>query len=145
MADISIKYKGSTITELNASGAKILKTSGTYCEGDISVEYIKGPTGIPPTEYAWQQMPTAVKNFIENVTYSASDYSTSSIQNYAPTTVDASNTYSVGKSVAVSTGTLDRNGYKLSVTSGNVTLYNDIPNVYTEYTVRSNGVGKASA
>ena len=39
MADVSIKYKGSAIADMNASGTKTLKTSGKYCEGDVVVEY----------------------------------------------------------------------------------------------------------
>lgn len=41
MADVNINYKGSTLTEMNDSGTKTLKTSGTYCEDDISVVYTK--------------------------------------------------------------------------------------------------------
>ena len=41
MADVSIKYKGSAIAELSASGTKTLKTSGKYCEGDVTVLYTK--------------------------------------------------------------------------------------------------------
>lgn len=41
MADVTINYKGSKIAELSASGTKTLKTSGTYCEGDVSVSYTK--------------------------------------------------------------------------------------------------------
>ena len=44
MADLTIKYKGQPITELSESGTKTLKTAGKYCEGDISVEYVK-PAG----------------------------------------------------------------------------------------------------
>ena len=39
MADVSIKYKGSTIAEMSGTGKKTLKTSGAYCEGDIEVDY----------------------------------------------------------------------------------------------------------
>ena len=39
MADVSIKYKGNVIAEMSESGTKTLETSGTYCEGDIEVEY----------------------------------------------------------------------------------------------------------
>ena len=39
MADVTIKYKGSTIAEMSGNATKTLKTSGTYCEGDISVSY----------------------------------------------------------------------------------------------------------
>lgn len=41
MADISIKYKGNEIATMDASGTKTLQTSGKYCEGDISVDYVK--------------------------------------------------------------------------------------------------------
>ncbi len=44
MADLTIKFKGQPIAELSESGTKTLKTSGKYCEGDISVEYAK-PAG----------------------------------------------------------------------------------------------------
>lgn len=39
MADVDIKYKGSSIASMNASGTKTLQTSGKYCEGDIEVVY----------------------------------------------------------------------------------------------------------
>ena len=47
MPDVAIKYKGSTIAEMSASGSKTLQTQGKYCEGDIAVEYAKpaGPSG----------------------------------------------------------------------------------------------------
>lgn len=35
---VSIKYKGSEIAALAASGTKTLNTAGKYCEGDIVVE-----------------------------------------------------------------------------------------------------------
>ena len=44
MADLTIKYKGQPIVELSESGTKTLKTAGKYCEGDITVEYVK-PAG----------------------------------------------------------------------------------------------------
>lgn len=39
MANVTIKYKDSVIAEMDNTGSKILNTSGTYCESDISVEY----------------------------------------------------------------------------------------------------------
>lgn len=39
MADVNIKYKGSNIATMDASGSKTMLTSGKYCEGDIVVEY----------------------------------------------------------------------------------------------------------
>ena len=39
MADVTVKYKGSTIAEMSGTDTKTLKTAGTYCEGDITVDY----------------------------------------------------------------------------------------------------------
>lgn len=44
MADVTINYKGSKVAELSDSGTKTLKTSGKYCEGDVSVIYTKPAT-----------------------------------------------------------------------------------------------------
>ena len=44
MADLTIKFKGQPIVEMTESGTKTLKTAGKYCEGDITVEYVK-PAG----------------------------------------------------------------------------------------------------
>ena len=41
MADVEIKYKGASIATLNETGTKMLKTSGKYCEDDITVSYTK--------------------------------------------------------------------------------------------------------
>ena len=46
MADVTVKYKGNTIAEMDDSGTKTLKTSGKYCEGDISVTYAVKETGL---------------------------------------------------------------------------------------------------
>lgn len=52
MADVSIKYKGSEIATLDASGTKTLKTKTTYCEDDITVEYTDTGTEKPTQEKA---------------------------------------------------------------------------------------------
>lgn len=44
MADVTIRYKGSSIATMDASGSKTLETGGNYCEDDIEVEYVK-PSG----------------------------------------------------------------------------------------------------
>lgn len=44
MADLTIKFKGQPIVEMTDTGTKTLKTAGKYCEGDITVEYVK-PAG----------------------------------------------------------------------------------------------------
>ena len=39
MSAVTISYKGSSISSMDASGSKTLQTSGKYCEGDIIVNY----------------------------------------------------------------------------------------------------------
>lgn len=46
MADVTIKYKDSTIAEMSDNGSKTLKTNGKYCEDDIVVEYVAKNTGV---------------------------------------------------------------------------------------------------
>ena len=46
MADVTLKYKGSTIGELSESGNKTIETAGKYCEADILLEYLKPQGGI---------------------------------------------------------------------------------------------------
>ena len=44
MADVSIKYRGSEIANMSATGSKTLGTQGKYCDSDVVVEYTK-PAG----------------------------------------------------------------------------------------------------
>ena len=44
MSDVTISYKGADIATMDASGTKTLQTQGKYCEGDISIAYVK-PSG----------------------------------------------------------------------------------------------------
>ncbi|MBR1533836.1 MAG: hypothetical protein IJ639_05700, partial [Ruminococcus sp.] len=43
-------------------------------------------TGVPGQDLTWDQRQTDVKNYLNTVTYSPSDYSTSSIASYVTTT-----------------------------------------------------------
>jgi hypothetical protein len=54
MADVTVKYKGSTITEMSGTGTKTLNTAGKYCEGNIVVE------NTPRTKVYEVNVPTAV-------------------------------------------------------------------------------------
>ena len=63
----------------------------------------------------WHQCPEAVRNFIANVTYDPTDYSTSQITNYAPSTPVKSNTKPIGKIV------------------DNITYQNEVPNKETPF------------
>ena len=74
---------------------------------------VRGITGAE--EIAWHQCPEAVRNYLANVTYDPSDYSTSQIANYAPATAVASNYRPIGQ------------------IAGGVTHYNEVPNVLTPF------------
>ena len=65
--------------------------------------------------FEWHQCPEAVRNYLANVTYDPSDYSTSQIANYAPATAVVSNYKPVGQA------------------AGGVTHYNEVPNVLTPF------------
>lgn len=63
----------------------------------------------------WHQCPELVRNYLANVNYDPSDYSTSQIANYAPAEAVVSNYKPIGKTV------------------GGVTHYNEVPNVLTPF------------
>ena len=128
MADIKIGAK-------SYSGIK--KLNFPLSDGSGYAQFSLG--GSESAEHTWNQIPELVRNFLDNVTYDASDYTTAQIANYAPATADVNNTHPVGVEVETSEGVLDRQGYEISVSDGNTRIYNDIPNQFTEYTVRKNG------
>lgn len=74
---------------------------------------VRGITGAEAI--SWHQCPEAVRNYLANVTYDPSDYSTSQIANYAPASAVVSNYKPIGK------------------TAGGVTHYNEVPNVLTPF------------
>lgn len=125
--------------EIDRANSTTNKTDTTVHDAVGSLIEGYGVGGLEPVEYSWNQIPTAVKNYLENVTYDSSDYTTSRIAEFAPATADINNTYSIGKVVETSIGILDRSGYEVNVSNGNTMLYNDIPNQYTEYVNRNNG------
>lgn len=91
--------KGKTFT--SQYGTKLVGTKEEALSGNEAVE--------------WHQCPEPVRNYLANVTYDPSDYSTSQIANYAPADAVVSN-------------------YKpLGVTAGSETYYNEIPNVQTPF------------
>ena len=63
----------------------------------------------------WHQCPEAVRNYLANVAYNASDYSNSQIADYAPATPVLTNEHPIGKTV------------------DGVTYYNEIPNAETPF------------
>ena len=74
---------------------------------------VRGITGAEAV--AWHQCPEAVRNYLANVTYDPSDYSTSQIANYAPATAVVSNYRPIGK------------------TLGGKTYYNQVPGIETPF------------
>ena len=63
----------------------------------------------------WHQCPELVRNYLANVNYDPSDYSTSQIANYAPAAAVQSNTKPIGKAI------------------DGKTFYNETPNVLTPF------------
>lgn len=105
---------------------------------------IRAISGTDAKVYTWDQRPPLVARFLDEVTYSPSDYSTSRIADYAPAIDVASNYKPVGKAVESSAGTLNRNGYEITANAGSTTVYSDIPGRDTPFTVRnSNGITQA--
>ena len=74
---------------------------------------VRGITGAEAI--AWHQCPEAVRNYLANVTYDPSDYSTSQIANYAPASAVVSNHKPIGQ------------------TAGGTVHYNEVPNVLTPF------------
>ena len=74
MADVEIKYKGASITALDASGTKTLKTAGKYCEDDITVSYTKSavPAETNHRHYVYDN-PTAVSGNGKYITVVSGD------------------------------------------------------------------------
>ena len=69
----------------------------------------------------WHQCPEAVRNYLTNVTYDSSDYSTSHIASYAPSNAVVSNYKPIGRD------------------AGGETHFNEVPNIETPFA----GGGKA--
>ena len=69
----------------------------------------------------WHQCPEAVRNYLANVTYDSSDYSTSQIASYAPANAVVSNYKPIGRD------------------AGGETHFNEVPNIETPFA----GGGKA--
>ena len=74
---------------------------------------VRGITGAE--DITWHQCPEAVRNYLANVTYNPSDYTTSQIANYAPASAVISNYRPIGK------------------TLGGKTYYNQVPGIETPF------------
>ena len=99
--------------EIDRANATTSKTDTTVHNAVTSLIDGYGQGGIDRVE--WHQCPEAPRNFVNNVTYDPNDYSTSQIENYAPTPALESNTKPIGKTV------------------DGVTYYNQVPNAETPF------------
>lgn len=119
---LSMESGDQTITPTSGkvlTSVKVVKPS-TLIAGnikkDVNIGGVVGtydPTDIQNIE--WNQCPELVREYLANVTYDPSDYSTSQIANYAPATAVVSNYKPVGQE------------------AGGVTHYNEVPNVLTPF------------
>lgn len=104
-------YEETNISAI-ADAIRAKGVSGTMTVAQMSAKVAAIPTKETVT---WHQCPEAVRNYLANVTYDPSDYTTSQIASYAPATAVLSNTKPIGKTV------------------DGVTYYNEVPNVATPF------------
>lgn len=95
--------------------------------------------GIESAVYEYSQTPDLVQRFIDEVVYSADDYTASEIPNYAPATPSVENYAPKGVAVKTRAGNLVRKNHYIDVSDGTAMLYNDVPNHVTEFVVLDGG------
>lgn len=125
MSDIKIGNK--TFADVEKINLPLADGSGTATFGEKT-------SGVIQTLITWDPCPTVVRNFLENVVYDPNDYTVSKITDYASGT---EGNYPIGITVEVPEGKLSRAGYTIDV-ADTVTLYNDIPDLCTDYTISKN-------
>ena len=105
-------YEESSVQDIAAAIREKNGTATKYKVAEMGAA-VRALSGSEAVE--WHQCPEAVRNYLANVTYDPSDYSTSQIANYAPADAVISNYKPIGQ------------------TAGGVTHYNEIPNVLTPF------------
>jgi len=105
-------YEESSVQDIAAAIREKNGTATKYKVAEMGAA-VRALSGSEAVE--WHQCPEAVRNYLANVTYDPSDYSTSQIANYAPATDVVSNYKPIGQ------------------TAGGVTHYNEVPNVLTPF------------
>lgn len=111
-------YEEASVQDIAAAIREKTGGAETYKIAQMG-DAVRGITGSEAIE--WHQCPEAVRNYLANVNYDPSDYSTSQIANYAPATAVVSNYKPIGQ------------------IAGGVIHYNEVPNVLTPFA----GGGKA--
>lgn len=105
-------YEEASVQDIAAAIREKTGGAETYKIAQMG-DAVRGITGAE--EVAWHQCPEAVRNYLANVTYDPSDYSTSQIADHAPAAAVISNYKPIGQ------------------TAGGVTHYNEVPNVLTPF------------
>lgn len=105
-------YEEESVQDIAAAIREKNGETTTYKIGEMGAA-VRALSGSEAIE--WHQCPEAVRNYLVNVTYDPSDYSTSQIANYAPATAVVGNYKPIGQ------------------TAGGVTYYNEVPNVLTPF------------
>lgn len=105
-------YEESSVQDIAAAIREKNGTATKYKVAEMGAA-VRALSGSEAVE--WHQCPEAVRNYLANVTYDPSDYSTSQIANYAPATAVVSNYKPIGQA------------------AGGVMHYNEVPNVLTPF------------
>lgn len=105
-------YEESSVQDIAAAIREKNGTATKYKVAEMGAA-VRALSGSEAVE--WHQCPEAVRNYLANVTYDPSDYSTSQIANYAPADAVISNYKPIGQTV------------------GNKIFYNECPNVQTPF------------
>lgn len=105
-------------SEIDRANATTSKTDTTVHNAIGSLIDGYGQGGIE--QVTWHQCPELVRNYLENVTYNPSDYTTSQIASYAPSEGVEANYKPIGKMI------------------GSKTFYNQIPNAETPFFANGN-------
>lgn len=105
-------YEESSVQDIAAAIREKNGTATKYKVAEMGAA-VRALSGSEAVE--WHQCPEAVRNYLANVTYDSSDYSTSQITNYAPADAVISNYKPIGQA------------------AGGVMHYNEVPNVLTPF------------
>ena len=111
-------YEESSVQDIAAAIREKTGGTETYKIAQMGTA-IRGIHGAETIQ--WHQCPEAVRNYLTNVTYDSSDYSTSQIASYAPANAVVSNYKPIGRD------------------AGGETHFNEVPNIGTPFA----GGGKA--
>lgn len=130
-------YEESSVQDIAAAIRAKNGETTTYKIGDMAEAIAGIMTGTPTEVYTFDQRRDEVKQYLQNVTYDPSDYTTSQIPNYATT---PSSNRPVGATITVkSAGTLTvvdgytGNSVTKNVDAGGVTIYNCTPGAISKF------------